>query len=183
MPACSVWRRLGRYRPASSHRSGPTATTATKILWGQLIIVVLIVLTAVSGATQWVAWRLGCSLLVGAFLHVLYVEADKTLASVAAVFSDPRRPIERTPAAMTTTPHLGDRPDRFVASAARELLNTSDSERSGVLSTAMRFLVLYRDPVVAQGTRRCDWRLAGLVEACEPVTLYILVPSSGIVRT
>jgi type IV secretion system protein VirD4 len=37
-----------------------------------------------------------------------------------------------------------------VASAARELLNKSDNERSGVLSTAMSFLGLYRDPVVAR---------------------------------
>ena len=105
------------------------------------------------------------SLLVGAILHVLYAEQDKTLAGVAGFLSDPRRPIERTLAAMMTTPHLGDRPHPVVASAARELLNKSDNERSGVLSTAMSFLGLYRDPVVAQVTRRCDWRIADLVEA------------------
>ena len=33
--------------------------TATKILWGQIIAVFLIVLTTTWGATQWVAWRLG----------------------------------------------------------------------------------------------------------------------------
>ena len=123
------------------------------------------------------------SLLVGAILHVLYAEQDKTLAGVAGFLSDPRRPIERTLAAMMTTPHLGDRPHPVVASAARELLNKSDNERSGVLSTAMSFLGLYRDPVVAQVTRRCDWRIADLVEAREPVTLYLVVPPSDIVRT
>jgi type IV secretion system protein VirD4 len=35
------------------------------------------------------------ALLVGAILHVLYAEADKTLAGVAAFLSDPKRPIER----------------------------------------------------------------------------------------
>ncbi len=123
------------------------------------------------------------SLLVGAILHVLYAEEDKTLAGVAGFLSDPRRPIERTLAAMMTTPHLGDRPHPVVASAARELLNKSDNERSGVLSTAMSFLGLYRDPVVAQVTRRCDWRIADLVEAGQPVTLYLVVPPSDIVRT
>jgi len=123
------------------------------------------------------------SLLVGAILHVLYAEQDKTLAGVAGFLSDPRRPIERTLAAMMTTPHLGDRTHPVVASAARELLNKSDNERSGVLSTAMSFLGLYRDPVVAQVTRRCDWRIADLVEAREPVTLYLVVPPSDIVRT
>ena len=103
------------------------------------------------------------SLLVGAILHVLYAEADKTLAGVANFLSDPRRPIESTLRAMMTTPHLGDQPHPVVASAARELLNKSENERSGVLSTAMSFLGLYRDPVVAKVTRRCDWRIADLV--------------------
>ncbi len=48
------------------------------------------------------------SLLVGAILHVLYAEADKTLAGVAAFLSDPKRPIETTLQAMMTTPHLGE---------------------------------------------------------------------------
>jgi type IV secretion system protein VirD4 len=39
---------------------------------------------------------------------------------------------------------------RLVASSARELLNKSENERSGVLSTTMSFLGLYRDPVVAK---------------------------------
>ena len=108
------------------------------------------------------------SLLVGAILHVLYAEADKTLAGVANFLSDPRRPIAATLRAMMTTPHLGDRPHPVVASAARELLNKSENERSGVLSTAMSFLGLYRDPVVAKVTRRCDWRIADLVECEQP---------------
>ncbi len=48
------------------------------------------------------------SLLVGAILHVLYAEADKTLAGVVGFLSDPKRPIEATLKAMMTTPHLGD---------------------------------------------------------------------------
>jgi len=32
---------------------------ATKILWGQIIIVFLIVLVMMWAATQWTAWRLG----------------------------------------------------------------------------------------------------------------------------
>src|SRR5712691_542292 len=123
------------------------------------------------------------SLLVGAILHVLYAEADKTLAGVANFLSDPRRPIETTLRAMMTTPHLGDRPHPVVASAARELLNKSENERSGVLSTAMSFLGLYRDPVVAQVTRRCDWRIVDLIADDRPATLYLVVPPSDISRT
>lgn len=124
------------------------------------------------------------SLLVGAILHVLYAEKDKTLAGVAAFLSDPRRRIEATLSAMLTTLHLGERgPHPVIASAARELLNKSDNERSGVLSTAMSFLGLYRDPVVASVTARCDWRISDLVSGEKPTTLYLVVPPSDISRT
>ncbi|KIU54072.1 MULTISPECIES: conjugal transfer protein TraG [Hyphomicrobiales] len=124
------------------------------------------------------------ALLVGAILHVLYAEKDKTLAGVAAFLSDPKRPIESTLAAMMKTAHLGEAgPHPVIASAARELLNKSDNERSGVLSTAMSFLGLYRDPVVAEVTRRCDWRITDIVGDKRPTTLYLVVPPSDINRT
>ncbi len=123
------------------------------------------------------------ALLVGAILHVLYAERDKTLAGVANFLSDPKRSIEATLRAMMTMLHLGDRPHPVVASAARELLNKSENERSGVLSTAMSFLGLYRDPVVAKVTARCDWCIGDLVEGQVPVTLYLVVPPSDISRT
>ncbi|MGP0011001.1 MAG: conjugal transfer protein TraG [Methylocella sp.] len=124
------------------------------------------------------------SLLVGAILHVLYAEPDKTLAGVAAFLSDPKHPIETTLKAMMLTPHLGEAgPHPVVASTARELLNKSDNERSGVLSTAMSFLGLYRDPVAAKVTRRCDWRIMDLISDERPATLYLVVPPSDISRT
>ncbi len=123
------------------------------------------------------------SLLVGVILHVLYAEADKTLAGVANFLSDPSRPVETTLRVMMSTRHLGDRPHPVVASAAREVLNKSDNERSGVLSTAMSFLGLYRDPVVAAVTSRCDWRIDDLVGQGRPVSLYLVVPPSDISRT
>src|SRR5258708_1865424 len=124
------------------------------------------------------------ALLVGAILHVLYAEPDKTLAGVAGFLSDPKRPIETTLRAMMTTTHLGEAgPHPVIASAARELLNKSENERSGVLSTAMSFLGLYRDPVVADVTRHCEWRIRDLVESDRPTTLYLVVPPSDISRT
>ena len=124
------------------------------------------------------------SLLVGAILHVLYAEPEKTLAGVANFLSDPRRPVEATLRAMMDTPHLGEAGVHpVIASSARELLNKSDNERSGVLSTAMSFLGLYRDPVVARVTARCDWHIADLVGSRKPVSLYLVVPPSDINRT
>ncbi|WP_156681080.1 conjugal transfer protein TraG [Sphingomonas profundi] len=127
------------------------------------------------------------SLLVGAILHILYAEEEKTLARVASFLSDPQRPFTATLRRMMTTNHLGTTGapivHRVVASAAREVLNKSENERSGVLSTAMSFLGLYRDPTVAIVTSRCDWRIADLVEGKSPVSLYLVVPPSDISRT
>ena len=124
------------------------------------------------------------SLLVGAILHVLYAEPDKTLAGVARLLSDPKRPVDSTLRAMMKTAHLGEAgPHPVVASAARELRNKSENERSGVLSTAMSFLGLYRDPVVAEVTRRSDWRISDIVGGEHPTTLYLVVPPSDINRT
>ncbi len=123
------------------------------------------------------------ALLVGAILHVLYAGEDKTLRGVANFLSDPASPFELTLHRMMTTKHLGDAQHPVVASAAREVLNKSDNERSGVLSTAMSFLGLYRDPTVAEVTSRCDWRIADLIAAEHPVSLYLVVPPSDISRT
>ena len=127
------------------------------------------------------------SLLVGTILHVLYAEEEKTLARVAAFLSDPSRSFERTLRIMMSTNHLGaeDKPEvhPVVAQAARELFNKSENERSGVLSTAMSFLGLYRDPTVARTTGACDWRIADLMEADRPVSLYLTIPPSDISRT
>ena len=123
------------------------------------------------------------ALLVGAILHVLYAGEDKTLRGVANFLSDPASPFELALHRMMTTPHLGEGPHPVVASAAREVLNKSDNERSGVLSTAMSFLGLYRDPTVAEVTSRCDWRIADLIAAEHPVSLYLVVPPSDISRT
>ena len=123
------------------------------------------------------------ALLVGAILHVLYAEPDKSLAGVAAFLSDPGRSIETTLMRMKATQHLGDQPHPVVAAAAQELLNKSENERSGVLSTAMSFLGLYRDPVIARVTGSSSWRIADLVNEASPVSLYLVVPPGDISRT
>ncbi|WP_456307137.1 type IV secretory system conjugative DNA transfer family protein [Novacetimonas hansenii] len=72
------------------------------------------------------------ALLVGAILHVLYAEDDKTLAGVAKFLSDPKRSIEATLSAMMRTPDADerreaamsrrlDRLDRQVARMERDL--------------------------------------------------------------
>jgi type IV secretion system protein VirD4 len=127
------------------------------------------------------------ALLTGAILHVLYAEQEKTLARVATFLADPSRSILRTLRIMLTTNHLGTESapqvHPTVASIARELLNKSDNERSGVVSTAMSFLGLYRDPLIAANTAKSDWRISDLLETDRPVSLYLVVPPSDISRT
>ncbi len=127
------------------------------------------------------------ALLVGAILHVLYAKKEKTLAQVASFLSDPNQPFERTLKNMLTANHLGNddivHVHPVIASAARELLNKSENERSGVLSTAMSFLGLYKDPTIAKVTSSSDWRIADLMGAKNPLSLYLVVPPSDISRT
>jgi type IV secretion system protein VirD4 len=100
---------------------------------------------------------------------VLYAEGEKTLSRVATSLADPSRSILRTLKITLTTNHLGTEEapvaHPVVASIARELLNTSDNERSGVVSTAMSFLGLYRDPLIATTTARSDWRIVSFSPA------------------
>jgi type IV secretion system protein VirD4 len=127
------------------------------------------------------------ALLTGAILHVLYAEEEKTLERVATFLADPARSIMRTLKIMLTTNHLGTAEEPLahpvVASIARELLDKSENERSGVVSTAMSYLALYRDPLIAANTAHSDWRIADLLDTEQPISLYLVVPPSDISRT
>ena len=57
------------------------------------------------------------SLLVGAILHILYADEEKTLARVATFLSDPERTFAATLRRMMRTRHLGDAVHPVVASA------------------------------------------------------------------
>lgn len=127
--------------------------------------------------------RTAHSLLVGAILHVVYVEQDQTLSGLAWFLSHPERTFQETLSMMLGTCHLGDRVHPVVASSARELLNKAPEELSGVLSTAISFLSLYRDPMVARATSTSDFKISDLMSDKRPVSLYLVVPPSDITRT
>ena len=132
--------------------------------------------------------KTGHALLVGVILHVLYAEEDKTLAGCASFLSDPSRPFKETLSRMLNSKHIAAEDGKrsvhpVVAQAARELLNKAENERSGVLSTALSFLSLYRDPVVAEVTSASDWQISDLVDSERPVSLYLVVPPSDLSRT
>src|SRR5262245_48362610 len=135
-------------------------------------------------------------LLVGAILHVLYAERQKNLHGCLALLSDPTRTIESTLTTMLKTVHdphgqygwlngvgHATRTHPAVSGAARALLNKSENERSSVLSSAVKFLNLYRDPVVARNTATSDFAVRDLMHQHRRVSLYLTIPPSDIYRT
>jgi len=78
--------------------------------------------------------------------------------------------------------HQGQDLHAFIASAAREILNKADNELSGVVSTAVANLALYRDPVVARNIGRSDFRLDDLMHHEKPVSLYLVISPADIDR-
>ena len=120
--------------------------------------------------------KTGFDLLVGVILHVLYAEEDKSLARVQGLLSTPGKSIQDVMKDIQTTDHLGERPHPVVAQSAQAFLNKAPNEASGVLSTALSFLSLYKDEVVAQNTRVSDFTLESLME--QSTSLYLVVPPS-----
>ena len=127
--------------------------------------------------------RTAHALLTALILHVLYAEEDKTLRGCAVALSQPGKDVLTTFRDMLRTPHLPTGPHPLVASIAQSLLDKSDDERSGVVSTTLSFLDLYRDPLIAQATATSDFRLTDLMQADQPVSLYLTIPASDLSRT
>jgi type IV secretion system protein VirD4 len=124
-----------------------------------------------------------CTLLVGTILHVLYAEKDKSLAGVARFLSNPDLPILDTFQRMLSTRHLPEGPHPVVAQCAREMMDKSDNELAGIVSTAKTCVNLYNDPLIARNTSASDFRIEDMMNADVPVTLYLVVPPSDIDRT
>lgn len=130
-------------------------------------------------------WNLAAAPVISAgILHVLYAEPNKTLAGVVEFFTGQRKSLLDMLHTMLNTKHLGDRVHPFIASVAHEMVqNKTDRDRAGVMSTCMDYLTLYRDPIIARTTSECDFRIADLQDADDPVSLYLVVPPSDISRT
>ncbi|MFW5837074.1 MAG: type IV secretory system conjugative DNA transfer family protein, partial [Desulfovibrionaceae bacterium] len=118
--------------------------------------------------------RAAFGFLGGALLHCMVVvrsreQRSATLYDLSTMLADPARSIREVFEEMLATDHAallaemspgGDNSadvHAFVAASAREMLNKADKELSGVVSTAVSNLALYRDPVVAANTARSDF--------------------------
>ncbi|MEY2340989.1 type IV secretory system conjugative DNA transfer family protein [Acidithiobacillus sp. IBUN Pt1247-S3] len=133
--------------------------------------------------------KTGFALLTSVILHVLYAEPDKTLRGVAAFLNDPNLQggVDEAFNKMMATEH--DPENRYhwkdqhgntvkvhpvIAQSAKEMLNKAPNEKSGVISTMMSFLSLYRDPIVAEWTEYSDFHIQDLQDAEHPVSLYLV---------
>ncbi len=121
--------------------------------------------------------RTAHALLTATLLYVLHANEEKTLAACARLLSTPGRSVEDLLKDMVKVKH------ETIASLAQAMLDKSPNERSGVISTALSFLDLYRDPLVAANTSSSDFTLLDLMHADEPVSLYLTTPASDISRT
>ncbi|MHB1642327.1 MAG: type IV secretory system conjugative DNA transfer family protein, partial [Acidithiobacillus sp.] len=132
--------------------------------------------------------KTGFALLTSVILHVLYAEPDKTMRGVAAYLNDPE--LESVDVAFEKMLKVEHDPEgRFrwkdqrgqpvkvhpvIAQSAKEMINKADNEKSGVISTMMSFLSLYRDPIVAEWTEYSDFRILDLQDCEDPVSLYLV---------
>lgn len=146
------------------------------------------------------------ALLTGLVLHILHKKWEErdlgseieeaTLYTVAFYLSDPTRDVRLLYEEMKNTAAEDNKNDKLrrgmdvakrevlrdaravIAAAGRDMLNRPDNERGSVLSTAMSFLSLYRDPLVRKNTSSSDFRIYDLMNHTKPVTLYLVVRPS-----
>lgn len=122
------------------------------------------------------------ALLTGVILHLLYQHQQAgtvaTLEKLALSLSDPHQPIDKLYEAMLANTHQDGKTHPVVAAAARDMLNRPETERGSVLSSAMSYLSLYRDPLVAKNTRHSDFKITDLMNHSKPVSLYLVVKPS-----
>ncbi len=129
--------------------------------------------------------------LTGVILYLLHQAKNEgrktaTLTEVASALSDPSRDIKELYEEMRTAEIKEeadpDNPDKkrmvvhpVVASAGRDMLNRPDQERGSVLSTAMSYLSLYRDNLVADNISESDFKIRDLMHSDRLVSLYLVV--------
>ena len=142
------------------------------------------------------------AMLGGSLLHCCIMTMAKekraaTLYDLSCMLADENRTIQQLFEEMVQAPHAallqeifpqnadteyGAKAHTFIASSAREMLNKAENEASGVISTALVNLALYRDPVVALNTSRCDFRIHDLMNFDTPVNLYLVISPADIDR-
>lgn len=157
-----------RFNPLYEIEKGPREVSLT-----QNVVEILCDPNGTGESDHW--QKTANQLLTGVILHILYTGKNKTLAGVYEFLNNPEMDIMRSLTVMLETNHLGQVTHPVIAQTARNMLNKSEKELSGVVSTASSYLYLYQDPYVQNNTSSSDFSIRDLMNADHPVSLYLVV--------
>jgi type IV secretion system protein VirD4 len=125
----------------------------------------------------------GQTILSGCILHLCHQARQggppATLPELDRMLASPNRPIMDLWKEMQQSPHP------LVSRAGQEMVDRQKApgEASGIISTAKACLSgLFRDPIVARNVSRSDFRIADLMHADCPVSLYLITEGDDQVR-
>lgn len=120
------------------------------------------------------------ALLTGVILHLLYKHQagqlpTPTLPEVVHALSDPENPPDILFEEMVENDFHNGLPHPVAAAAAQDMINRAEREKSSVLSSAISYLTLYRDPVLAENISKSDFSISDLMNHEDPVSLYLVL--------
>ena len=140
------------------------------------------------------------SLLTGAIAHVVYrARKEGKIANLADVLRELTKPGQGYDDTMQEWLNFDHKMegDTFcdtqgnptegvchpvVQKAAQEMLNRAEMEASSVLSSAVKYLELYTDPIIAKNTAKSGFRLTDLMDFETPVSLYLVLNPASLRR-
>lgn len=128
--------------------------------------------------------KAGYSLLTGAITHELYRAAhegrEPSIAKVRLdITSDNKTAMLEN---WRNYHHTVKGIHPVVESVVNEMLGKAEKELSGVFSTANSCLNLWLDDVITKNTTNSTFHIQDLVNQDKPVSIYIVIPPSGLVR-
>lgn len=141
------------------------------------------------------------ALLTCIILHVSYVKKNigkvGSLGEVVDYFNDPTKPILERIMELLTYKHTND--DLFhqiydeaqnlgvnsgthpiVSRTAAEIINKDPRESSGIISSVLTAITLYKDPIIRANTTKIDFKIKDLMNSEMPIDLYIGIPPASI---
>ena len=119
------------------------------------------------------------ALITGVILHLIYKclaagEPIPTLADIGDALSTPDTLFEE----MQENAFYKGAAHPLAVSAALDMINRAERERSSVLSSAVSYLTVYRDPILSANIATSDFCIEDLMNADKPVSLYLILRPS-----
>lgn len=127
--------------------------------------------------------KTSCALLTGVILHLLYKHQARelpspTLPDIIKCLSDPETPPDELFEEMQDNDFYDGLPHPVTATAAQDQLNRAKREASSVLSSAISYLTLYRDPILAENVSQSDFKIEDLMNHQDSISLYLVLRPS-----